>query len=539
MATSRRLGRNALLPVGTCLMVLSLACGSRTPDPLSPGTPVSTDAGAVAGVVSEANGDIMVFRGIPYAAPPAGDLRWKPPAPVAAWDGTLDAAEFGPRCVQGSGQGADLSEDCLYLNIWTQREKTEAQPVMVWVHGGGFTSGSGSSGIYNGTNFASRDVVLVTINYRLNVFGFFAHPALSAESEHGASGNYGLMDIVEALRWVQENISAFGGDPDRVTIFGESAGAGAVMSVMLIPEAEGLYHGMIAESNWIYGWDRALSESMGGSESAEAQGVRIARALDVSDPTGSLDELRAASPTEVTVASRTGGSSPLTREGNAWAPNVDGWVIPDDPVAMYQSGRQHDVPLIVGMNGNEGSMFSRRLGQDVGSFEDHIRGVYPAQTAQALALYDVGDDDDVVAAFDHVVHDLYFAGPVRLHARSQAEVSSNAWLYHFTRVPPTTGGARMGSHHAAELAYVFGNQNSQAGYTDVDRKISDAMMGYWVQFAKTGDPNGEGLPPWPAFDPSTDRYLGIGEEIRTGTEVHREGGELFDAFQAERRGRNE
>lgn len=526
------------LPVAMCLLVLSSACGLAdvTPAALTPESRLSVDGGIVAGVLTETDPEIMAFRGIPFAAPPVDELRWKLPAPVEPWEGTRHATEFGARCMQGSRVGqADVSENCLYLNIWTEREKSEPQPVMVWVHGGGFTGGAGSNGIYDGTNLASRGVVLVTINYRLNVFGFLAHPALSAESEHGASGNYGLMDIVAALRWVRDNISAFGGDPTRVTVFGESAGAGAVMSLMLIPEAEGLYHRVISESNWVYGWDRALSGNVRGAESGEAQGVRIAEALGVSDPNTSLQEMRAASAQDVLAASATGGSSPFTREGNVWAPNVDDWIIPDDPVAMYRSGRQHDVALIVGMNGNEGGMFTRRMGiEDVGAFEAHIRQVYPAQAAQALTLYDVGADAEVEAGLDHLVHDLYFAGPVQLHARTHARVSSDVWLYHFTHVPPTAMGGRIGSHHAAELGYVFGNLRGD-GYTDVDREISDAMMSYWVRFAKDGDPNEEGLAAWPTFDVARGQYLEIGEEIRPGAGLHDQGADLFDAVQAHRR----
>ena len=519
-----------------------------TPVHLSGGSPVGVTGGQVAGAASASNADIIAFKGIPLAAPPVSDLRWRPPAAVVAWDGVRDAIEPGNVCVQG-GRGENQSEDCLFLNVFAPAESTEPLPVMVWIHGGGYTSGSGSGGIYDGTPLASQGVVLVSINYRLNVFGFLAHPALSSESPHGASGNYGLLDAVAALEWVHDNIATFGGDPDRVTIFGESAGAGMVMSLMVVPQSKGLFHRAISESDWIYDWDRPLDTAARGWEPAETQGLRIGGALGAED-TGAeaLAIMRAASAEKVTEASGTGGSSVFTREGNAWAPNVDGWVIPDDPLAMYRTGRQHEVALIAGMNGNEGSMFSGGLRVDsVSDFETHVRKVYPAHADDALAHFGVTTDDDAAAGADHLLHDFYFAGPVREHVANHARMGAPAWLYHFTHVPPTAGGERMGSHHASELPYVFGNLgprgNGGSGteqalsglfagdYDGVDHQLSDAMVGYWVQFAATGDPNNEGLPAWPQYDPATDRYLELGEHITAGEGVHRDGAEIWSAFQ--------
>jgi len=523
--------------------VVAAACGGggsglapaqplpQTPTVLSADTPIAVTGGLIQGGLSETNPNIITFKGVPYAAPPIGDLRWKPPLAVDPWDGVRDATAFGNRCVQGGRNEDDQSEDCLVLNVYAPRETTEPLPVMVWIHGGGYTGGAGSNSIYEGTQLAARGVVLVSINYRLNVFGFYAHPALSAESPYDASGNQGMQDMVASLVWVQDNIASFGGDPRRVTIFGESAGAGAVMSLMVVPQAEGLYHGAIAESNWVYGWDRPLS----GPDSAEADGVRVAEALGVTDPDASLDELRGASAKDVFAAYQAAGNSPFTREDNAWAPNVDGRVIPDDPVKMYESGRQHDVPLIVGMNGNEGSMFARGLPlSDVADFQAHIRRIYPAQADAALAHYAVGEASAVPDAVDHLIHDMYFAGPVRLHARTHALKDAPAWLYHFTHVPPTAGGERMGSHHAAELGYVFGNLNN-GDYTDVDERISDTMMGYWVRFAATGDPNSPDLPAWPAYDATSDEYLEIGETVGIHSGLHVGASELFDGFQNSRR----
>jgi len=284
-----------------------------------------------------------------------------------------------------------------------------------------------------------------------------------------------------------------------------------------------------------------------GMPSAEATGLRVAEILGGEDGPATLAEMRAASAADVLAAYGRVEYSPFTREGYQWAPNVDGHVIPDDPIAMYRSGRQHDVPLIVGMNGNEGSLFSRNLGiDDVGKFQAMVRNAIPEQASQALEHFAVATDEDVVAAMDHWVHDLYFAGPVRLHALTHAEVSSPAWLYHFTRVPPTSRAAVLGSHHTSEIRYVFGNLTGPGTYTqplaaegeepsDVDKRISDTMMSYWVQFAKTGNPNVEGQPVWPEYEPATDTYLEIGEEMRTGTGLHQPGFELFNAVEAWKR----
>ena len=521
---------------------------------LDPAAPVMVTGGAIRGAVSAGNADIVAFKGIPLNAPPVGDLRWRPPEPVIGWDDVRDASESGAICVQNGGQNVAQDEDCLFLNVWAPRETSEPRPVLFWIHGGGYTGGSGSTAIYDGTPLAADGAVVVTINYRLNVFGFLAHPALSAESPHGASGNYGLLDMVAALEWVRDNIATFGGDPGRVTIFGESAGAGAVMSVMLIPQAGGLFHGAIAQSNWINGWDRPLAETARGWEAAEAQGLRVAAALGIAGNTDeALAAMRAASAADVLTASNADAGSPFMRSGNVWAPNVDGWVIPDDPLAMYRAGRQHAVPLITGLNGNEGSLMTRGMDiPDAAAFETYVRSVYPELADEMLAHYDASSPDAARAAIDKVIHDLFFAGPVRAHAESQAASGAQTRLYHFTHVPPTAWGTDLGSHHAAELVYVFGTltRREEGGerplgltpvgdYTDTDTALSAAMRAYWVQFAATGNPNRGGLPPWPVFDPETDRHLELGSVIAPGTGVDTEGAALWEALEANRRGGGE
>ena len=527
----------------------TVSAGAQTV--LDPDVPVLVTGGAVRGAVSAHDAAVVAFRGIPYAAPPVGELRWRPPQPAAGWDGVRDASESGPICIQNGGRNVAQDEDCLFLNVWAPRETSEPRPVLFWIHGGGYTGGSGSTALYDGTRLAADGAVVVTINYRLNVFGFLSHPALSAESPHGASGNYGLLDVVAALEWVRDNAAAFGGDPGRVTIFGESAGGGAVMSVMLIPAAEGLFHGAIAQSNWINGWDRPLAAPARGWEAAEEQGLRVAAALGIAeDADDPLTAMRAASAADVLAASNADAGSPFLRTGNVWAPNVDGRVIPDDPLALYRAGRQHAVPLVTGLNGNEGSLMTRGMEiADAAAFEDHVRSVYPARAGELLAHYDASSPAAAQAAIDKLIHDLYFAGPVRAHAESQAAAGAPTWLYHFTHVPPTPWGAELGSHHAAELVYVFGTltRREEGGerplgltpvgdYTDTDTALSAAMRAYWVQFAATGDPNRKDLPAWPAFDPRTDRHLELGPAIAPGTAVDTEGAALWRALEANRRG---
>jgi para-nitrobenzyl esterase len=528
-------------------LALTAACAAPEPEApspiavLSPDVPVAVTGGQIQGAVSDDNPDVIAFKGIPFAAPPVGDLRWRRPEPVVAWDGVRDATMPGPICMQGGNEGQ--SEDCLFLNVWADRESMEPRPVMVWIHGGGFVSGSGSDVLTDGTRLALRGVVVVTLNYRLGAFGFMAHPALSAESAHDASGNYGLLDMAAALEWVRDNAAAFGGDPERVTIFGESAGAGAVVSVMLMPQSRGLFHRAIAESIFINGWDRRLRESFGGLPSGEAQGVAVGEAMGASED-DALSTMRAATPADVSIAVNTAGFA-----GLGWAPNVDGWVFPDDPVLMYANGQQHQVPLISGINGNEGSLMAGIAGpvDDVAAFEAYVQTTYSSVAEQALAHYAVSSPEEVKPGVDHLLHDMWFAGPLRTLATSHARTAP-VWQYHFTLVPPTQMGANLGSHHAAEIAYVFGNLIDPSSvpegtppsplnvgdWTEADRLVSATMMDHWTQFAATGNPNRDGLTEWPEFD-EADQHLTFGDPIEVGTGLHVVGFELYDANQTERR----
>ena len=531
------------------MIALAVTVACAAPEPvappamavLSPDTPVTVTGGQMHGAVSEHDLDVMAFKGIPFAAPPVGGLRWRPPEPVVAWDGVRDATVPGAVCMQGGAQ--EQSEDCLFLNVWAPRESTEPRPVMVWIHGGGFVVGAGSDPLTDGTRLASRGTVVVTLNYRLGPFGFLAHPALSAESDHDASGNYGLLDMVAVLEWVRDNAATFGGAPGRVTIVGESAGAGAVMSLMLMPQSRGLFHRAIAESSFITGWDRRLRASFGGAPSAEAQGSAVGEALGATGD-DALSTLRTATAAEVFAAVNAAGLV-----GLGWAPNVDGWVIPDDPVMMFADGRQHQVPLITGINGNEGSLLNGQIPMDdVAAFEAHVRSSYPSVADQAIEHYAVTSPEEAKAGLDHLFHDMWIAGPVRTLSSHHADTSARVWLYHFSLVPPTDMGATLGSHHAAEITYVFGNLIDRGGepgdsraspmtvgeWTAADRRVSAAMMDYWTQFAATGDPNRDGLAAWPALD-AADQHLTFGDTLEVGTGLHAAGVELYSAHHAERR----
>lgn len=564
------MGNGAGVRVGRVLLcatmlALASACGQPEPEPappaatLAPDVPVSVTGGDILGGLADGNPDIIAFKGVPYAAPPVGDLRWKPPQPVVVWDGVRDGTAPGPICMQTgpawiraptAGEDDPESEDCLFLNIWAPKETQAPLPVMVWIHGGGFFNGAGSLPIYDGTRLAEHDVVLVSINYRLNVFGFFAHPALSAESPHGASGNYGLMDMVAALEWVRDNIAAFGGDPHQVTLFGESAGAGAVMSMLLVPQSEGLFHRAISESTWVYGWDRELREPVGDWDAAEDQGVQIAESLGASGDEA-LDTLRAATSREVQAAANANAGNLLMRTGYVWAPNVDGWIIPGDPLGMYEAGLQHDVPLITGMNAGEGASAALRSNvEDREAFESHARTVYPGVADEVIAHYDVTTPETARSQIAHLVHDMYFAGPVRVQVAAHAQVSSPVWLYHFTRVPPTRLGVAVdAAYHGGELVYVFATMAAgpepaegrphpmatHGDWTETDRRLSETMMAYWAQFAATGNPNRDDLPAWPEFDLATDQHLTLGETVTSGTGLHQAGGRLFMRFEMSRR----
>ncbi|HEV3037245.1 MAG TPA: carboxylesterase family protein [Candidatus Angelobacter sp.] len=483
--------------------------------------PVRVQQGLVFGVPGT-NPEVRVYRGIPYAAPPVGDLRWKAPQPPASWKGLREAKEFGSTCPQtaypaGSiyqSKPEPMSEDCLYLNIWTAAKSAkEHRPVMVWIHGGGFTRGSGSSSSYNGEILSRKGVVLVTINYRLGVFGFLAHPELTAESGHHASGNYAILDQIAALQWVKKNISAFGGDPNRVTIFGESAGSWAVNALMASPLAKGLFHRAIGESGASFTPMRTLAES-------EKTGEKLASTLGITKDV--LKELRAKSTDEVLKA----GNEQVTR------PAVDGYVLPQDIYTIFSQGKQNDVPLLIGNNADEGTTLAPQ-GAMVKSaaYTDGVRQRYAGAADQFLKTYPAGTDDEAVSSFYAAYRDQVFGWEMRTWARLQTKTGhSPTYLYYFTHHPPGPLGQKVRAFHALDIAYVFGTFVWQFPWEEADHKLSDTISSYWVNFAKTGNPNGQGLPQWPAYDSKGDQELEFGDQVAVRSAVNKAGLDFFDSY---------
>jgi para-nitrobenzyl esterase len=496
---------------------------------------VRIPSGLIAG---EVQGELRVFKGIPYAAPSVGPRRWKPPQPVPPWDGVRACTAFGPACPQPErgrlvGDPGPQNEDCLHLNVWTAAKDAAAKlPAMVWIHGGGFTVGAGSMAVYDGAALARQGVVLVTINYRLGPLGFFAHPLLSKESEQGVSGNYGLLDQVAALRWVQDNIAAFGGNPACVTIFGESAGSASVCRLLVSPLAQGLFHRAIAQSGGAHGQNRHLRKTWYGLEPMEHVGERLAKALGCDQAADPLAALRAKTAQELLEASKPAVG--LFSPGLKFGPVVDGWVLPDDPAALFAAGKQHAVPLLLGSNADEGTLFLANLPTRPFGYRLLLRQRFGEDAAALERLFPADGPEDVAGALNRLTTVVAFAAPARSLARAMAAKPSKAYLYQFTRVPPIEAAKRLGAFHGLEIAYVFGNLRPGAGWADHDPQLSRTMSACWVQFAAIGDPNREGLPRWPAYEPAADSHLEFGDKIEVKSGLYREACDLLDRLWAER-----
>jgi para-nitrobenzyl esterase len=476
------------------LLTLCLACGTAAFAAIN--DPVHVDAGQVSGVPGS-SAEMRMFKGIPYAAPPLGNLRWRAPQAVPHWEGVRKAEAMGAPCLPNM-RG---SEDCLYLNVWTAaKSATERHPVMVWIYGGGFTTGSANLPDYDGESLAKKGVVVVTFNYRLGGFGFFSYPELTKESDRGASGNQGLMDCVAALQWVQKNIAAFGGDPKRVTIFGESAGSMAVADLMASPQAKGLFVRAIGESGGLSGLSIGRMRGLTDSEQA---GVKSADALGAK----SLADLRAL-PSDAVVKSIRGGGA-----------IVDGWFLTADPDVIFSQGKQNSVPVLVGSNKDEGTFFLQPTTAQ--KFLEQSRTRHADVLDSFLKIYPANSDDEANASQLTAFRDEA-AWVMRNWARTEAKTGkTKTYLYYFTHEPPANpnakgGGRGRGATHVAEVPYVFQNQGSRA-WTDVDHQLSDTMSSYWVNFATTGDPNGKGLPKWPAFDENKNPgRMVLGDKVEFG-----------------------
>ena len=511
--------------------------------------PVKIDTGLIRGAVIGDDQEINVFKGVPFAAPPVGDLRWKPPVAPLAHEGVLDCVTFGKSAIQegmaglggmaGFDLGSETSEDCLYLNIWAPENKPEQKrPVMVWIHGGAYVMGSGSQSMYDGQALAEQGVILVAINYRLGAFGFLSHPQLSKESDHGSSGNYGILDQIEALKWVQRNIEAFGGDPERVTIFGESAGGGSVFSLLVSPLANGLFQRAIAESGPLL-VHKHLDESYAGMKSMETIGQEFFAKLGADNSAEGLAKMRsvaAADLLKVTPSMMETGASSMVGDIMQLSPIVDGWVIPDDPISILAAGKQNDVPVIVGANQDEGTLFTMLAGgmaKTDSEFEKYVQDNFGPYADRVLRQY---VKDDALLPKDrqnYLMRDWMFLSAARSFVRGWETVDSDAFYYHFTRTPPTPMAGMLGAHHAAEIPYAFNNRLGFQSPPARDLELAEQMSQYWVQFAATGNPNGGGLPTWPAYKEATDQHLELGDETRVGEGLYRDDLDLMDEIISE------
>ncbi len=517
--------RFALIAIAVAAVVATTQLNAMIPEQ------VKIDSGLLAGTAS-GQPSVRVFKGIPFAAPPLGENRWKAPQPVAKWEGVRKADAFGAPCAagpagggRGGGRGAApgaaapgaaapaapaapprepaRAEDCLYLNVWTSANSpNDRRPVMMWIYGGGFTGGSGGLAWYDGENLASKGPVIVTMNYRLGSLGFFAHPELAKESGHNASGNYGMMDAIAALQWVKRNISAFGGDPNNVTIAGESAGAMMVGALVGSPLAKGLFHRAIAQSG---GYMGLTMGRMATGQNAQANGVKTMEALGVK----TIAELRAKPLNDLTGLSA-GGLI------------VDGYVIPEDLSLTFMNGKQNVVDVLTGSNKDEanfGLCFGvggrgGGPGPTVETFKANAERRFGEGANDYVKLYGVAADADAQPAA-HMACGDEINWNMRQWAAAQAKKGKKAYTYFFTRIPTINGGpSPQGATHTAEISYAFNNPKGQANQTwnDVDTKLADQMSSYWVNFIAKGDPNGNGLAKWPEYkDLASGRVMVFGD----------------------------
>ena len=488
---------------------------------------VKVETGLVEGTSEDG---LTVYRGIPFAAPPVGELRWRAPEPAVKWNGVRRADKFGPACMQGGAtQDAGLSEDCLYLNVWTPAKSArERVPVLVWIYGGGFSGGATSIPTYSGEKLAKRGVVLVSIAYRVGTLGFLAHPALSAESKNRASGNYGLLDMIAGLEWIQKNIAAFGGDPRRVTIFGESAGGIAVSMLCASPLAKGLFQGAISQSGGSFGPPRPgglPGENMQLLTDAERAGAAYAAAAGAA----SAAELRKLSAEQVLATSR-------GLRGLGW-PIIDGWAIPDDQYKLYEVRRYNDTPILVGYNSDEGLSFSAAKTPE--AYADSVRQRYGPFADQLLKLYPAGQTTVPKTARD-LTRDAAFGWHTWAWARLQSKTGKGkVFYYYFDQHPEYPAGSPregQGTPHGADVPYVFehvGGPNREAA--PGDRQLSETMAAYWTNFAKRWDPNGDGLPQWPAFSEAKPEVMYLKQTPHTGPVPSEPGLNGLEAYFAWRR----
>jgi para-nitrobenzyl esterase len=473
-------------------------CGGQHPLAAASADPTVTVAGGkLRGSPTGSGG--AVFKGIPFGQPPTGALRWREPLPAKSWTGTRDAIAFGPACAQGGAEGATSSEDCLYLNVWTPEWPAKSRrPVMVWFHGGGNFAGASSDPVFDGESLARHGVILVSANYRLGVFGFFAHPELTKESPHHSSGNYGLLDQTLALRWVHENIARFGGNPGKVTIFGESAGSLDVNLLMATPLSRSLFQRVIGQSGPVLD-PPLLAEG-------EKKGEGLAAKLNLTDPPV-LPRLRALPVAEVQKAAGQG----LSMVGPMLGVVVDGWVFPESPLKVFADGKEHRVGLLLGSNSQE---LQKPFFPMSGTLSKAIADEYGPLAAGALALYGLNGEAEPKPDPEFGSALAQWATDSQFRCGSVAELvwhttaKNPGYQFQFSRTAP--GRETIGAAHGSEVPFVFGTlgrRSSNEIPSEADQQISATMQAYWTNFAKTGNPNGANLSQWPRFDAKSRAYL--------------------------------
>jgi para-nitrobenzyl esterase len=504
---------------------------------------VRIDSGLLSGAAS-ADGVVRAFKGVPYAKPPVGKLRWRAPQPPDPWNGVRRAEQFGPRCLQPSRLATSIQyfgtepegEDCLYLNVWTAAAG-ERRPVLFWVHGGAFYLGSGALPIFDGAGLARKGAVVVTVNYRLGRLGFMAHPDLSAESEHRVSGNYGWLDLIAALQWVQRNIAAFGGDPGCVTLIGQSVGSQTVNAFMTSPLTRGLYHRAIGQSGGALGLPgRTGGGSMLLLDAAERAGRDFVSALGAR----TIDELRAKPATAIQLVRPEAGwiikpvldpSEPgPTEKDTAWA-LIDGYVLPESPDAVFARSGQIDVPLLTGSTTSEGALFAGA--SSLRAFIDKARSDYGDLAEAFLRLYPAATDAEASQATRTARGDQSFVAHNWMWARLHALAGrSKSFLYSFDRIPPAPELAEIGAFHTAEIPYVFQTFDAYRRWPwqPWDHELSRIMSAYWLNFARSGDPNGPGLPLWPHFDVQSETAMTFADQISIAPIANRERLAFWDAL---------
>ena len=507
-------------------LILILSTTAAAPAAAAIEGPVRVETGMVVGGATK-DPAVTAFRGLPYAAPPVGPLRWRAPQPPKPWDGMRPADKPGPICPQPAGQGGavrNISEDCLNLDVWTAAKGAgENRPVMVWFHGGGDGFGAGSSPQYDGEGLAKKGAVVVTVNFRGGPMSQFAHPELSKESGHG-SGAYGLLDDFAALKWVQANIAAFGGDPRNVTIFGQSFGAGTEQFLTASPLAKGLFQKVIFESHARYERDpEPHTSGYRTLKQAEAEGVKFQVAVGAT----SLADLRAMSWQDVIKAYQADVAARGTR-GVSWTYIQDGYVFPRSFAQIYASGAQADVAVIAGDNRDEtgsspDSAYDLMTAGDrprvnfpavhtVGEYTAESREKFGPMAAELFRLYPATSDREAFLASSAVARDSSRFSTWLWAVSWKKKISKPVYLYYWTHAPPGPNRGLTGAAHGSEIAYVYNRPG--AAWTDEDRQIGDRMSSYWVNFARTGDPNGPGLPAWPAFDGKTEQAMELGQGFK-------------------------